>query len=78
MSLDLELDNEMLLEPCSNAEQLDAWIHAYARLHIPREPVCPHHVAPFEYIHRAYFEPARRDRKLGAQVILLRLYLRSG
>lgn len=48
-----------LTTPCTSATQLHGWIELYMRLKIPIEPVCPHHAAPFEYIRRAYFEPAR-------------------
>jgi Terminase RNaseH-like domain len=48
-----------LLKPCKNENQLDTWIRLYTLLKIPREPVCPGHSSPFEYIRRAYFEPTR-------------------
>src|SRR5439155_8498231 len=47
-----------ILLPCANADQLFEWIKRYLELTIPRQAVCPAHDAPFEYIRRAYFEPA--------------------
>lgn len=59
MSIDVATEHELLVSPCRDADELDAWIRFYTRLAIPRVPVCAHHVAPFEYIQRAYFEPAQ-------------------
>ena len=37
---------------------LHAWMREYLGLKVPRKAICAHHIAPFEYIKRAYFEPA--------------------
>jgi len=47
-----------LLARCTSDDELDAWVRAHLELTIPRQPVCPNHHAPFEYLHHAYFEPA--------------------
>ena len=44
--------------PVTTHEKLHAWLRLYLGLNVPRKPVCAHHVAPFEYLKRAYFEPA--------------------
>ncbi len=43
---------------CKTENQLHNWLKVHARLEIPRLPVCANHSAPWEYIRRAYFEPA--------------------
>src|SRR4051812_36956599 len=47
-----------MLHPCSTPDQLHAWVRLYTGLHLPRVAVCGGHAAPFEYVRRAYFEPA--------------------
>lgn len=47
-----------LLTPCRSADELHLWVRLFTGLDIPREAVCPHHDAPFEYLRQAYFEPA--------------------
>ena len=37
---------------------LHGWLRQYLGIDVPRKAVCAHHVAPFEYLKRAYFEPA--------------------
>lgn len=39
-------------------QELHEWIVRNTGLSIPRQAVCPNHCAPFEYVRRAYFEPA--------------------
>jgi hypothetical protein len=48
-----------LLEPCRSADELDQWIRQHVGLSIPRRAVCPNHSAPFDYVWRAYEEPAQ-------------------
>lgn len=45
--------------PLRNDDELANWLHLFCNLRIPRVPVCTNHCAPFDYIRRAYFEPAR-------------------
>src|SRR3954470_6088286 len=45
--------------PATEPTELHKWIKMFTHLHIPSDPVCPHHQAPFDYIQRAYFEPAQ-------------------
>jgi hypothetical protein len=40
-----------------SAEELADWLKLFLGLRVPRKAVCAHHVAPFEYLRRAYFEP---------------------
>jgi hypothetical protein len=47
-----------LCKPCITADELHQWIAHYTKLKIPRKPVCLNHNAPFEYVWRAYNEPA--------------------
>ena len=44
--------------PMHSAEQLAEWVRIFLGLRVPRKPICAHHIAPFEYLKRAYFEPA--------------------
>jgi len=44
--------------PCLTPDQLHDWVRIHANIIIPRAPVCPNHHAPFDYLCRAYFEPA--------------------
>jgi hypothetical protein len=53
------LDYEaLLLKPCRDAEALHAWVRLFCGLDVPRVAVCAGHDAPFDYLCRAYFEPA--------------------
>ncbi|MGN6505594.1 MAG: hypothetical protein ACTHM6_08530 [Tepidisphaeraceae bacterium] len=45
--------------PCETPDELHAWILRYTGLRIPRQPICAHHQAPFDYVTQAYFEPAK-------------------
>lgn len=47
-----------LLRPCRTPDELHAWVRLFCGLNVPRTPVCGGHDAPFEYLRRAYFEPA--------------------
>lgn len=42
----------------ATAEELRAWVEGNLGLKLPAKSVCPGHVSPFEYLRRAYFEPA--------------------
>ena len=44
--------------PLHSSDSLWNWIAVYLNLRVPRTPRCAHHVAPFTYLERAYFEPA--------------------
>jgi hypothetical protein len=50
---------DQLLAPCVNEDELHAWLLKYLQVNVPRNPICPGHCAPFEYVRRAYFEPAQ-------------------
>src|ERR1700745_571176 len=45
-------------KPLLDEKDLHNWIETFLRLKMPRQSVCPGHVAPFEYLRRSYFEPA--------------------
>lgn len=53
-----ETNENNLRAHCESHDELHAWILQHTGLRIPRQAVCPNHFAPWEYIHRAYFEPA--------------------
>jgi hypothetical protein len=44
---------------CDTPDQLWDWIQRHTGLRIPREPVCPGHQAPFDYLRHVYFEPGK-------------------
>jgi hypothetical protein len=48
-----------LLRPLRSPDDLHRWVRVFCNLHLPRQSVCPNHVAPFDYLARAYFEPTR-------------------
>ena len=48
----------LLFAPVHTPDALHAWIELFTGLRVPRKAVCPHHAAPFDYLLRAYFEPA--------------------
>ncbi len=45
-------------QPCRDEQQLWNWMEHFLQLRVPRQAVCPGHHPPFDYIRRAYFEPA--------------------
>ncbi len=49
---------QLLLTPCRTPTELHDWVKCFTSLDIPRQPVCTHHDAPFDYLVAAYFEPA--------------------
>jgi hypothetical protein len=57
MSLDIRAKPQLLI-PCYRADELHRWIRLYTGLRVSREPICPGHAAPFEYLRLAYFEPS--------------------
>jgi hypothetical protein len=48
----------LLLRSCRTDDELHAWVRLYTGLDVPRQPVCPGHDAPFDYLRYSYFEPA--------------------
>lgn len=44
--------------PTPDPADLHRWIRESLKLNIPTRPVCPHHQAPFDYIHAAYTDAA--------------------
>lgn len=47
-----------LMTPVMTQDELHDWIVRFTGLVVPRENVCPHHHAPFEYLRSSYFEPS--------------------
>lgn len=47
-----------MLKPCRNANDLQRWLKRHLNLRLPPSSLCPGHCSPFEYLRRAYFEPA--------------------
>ena len=50
---------EDLLRVCTSDDDLWRWVDDHVGASIPRQPVCPEHQAPFDYLKAAYREPAR-------------------
>lgn len=50
---------ELLETRCRSRAQLWWWVRTFLGLQVPRRAVCPDHIAPFEYLMRAYFEPGQ-------------------
>lgn len=50
--------HELVTRPCRTPDELHAWVRLFCGLNVPRIATCPAHDAPFEYLRRAYFEPA--------------------
>ncbi len=48
----------LLFKPCKTRDALHAWVKLFVGIDVPRMSICPDHDAPFEYLVRAYFEPA--------------------
>ncbi|HVT87407.1 MAG TPA: hypothetical protein VHD56_01030 [Tepidisphaeraceae bacterium] len=57
-----EMDNkeeeQCFRERCVNANHLHAWVYRFTGLNIPRQAICEHHQAPFDYLKKSYFEEA--------------------
>src|SRR5688572_3873908 len=76
------------MKRCESADELLEWLELFCKLRVPTKPVCPHHDAPFEYIRRAYVEPAQDlivwaprgggKTRLGAAATLLDLLHKPG
>jgi hypothetical protein len=52
------LQQSLLLRPLQTPDDLHRWVRLFCNVNVPRAPVCPAHTAPFDYLVRAYFEPA--------------------
>lgn len=50
---------DLLLTPLATPDDLHRWIRLFCNLSVPRAPVVAGHSAPFDYVVRAYFEPAQ-------------------
>ena len=50
--------DQLLFRPCRTPDQLHRWLRLFLGLNVPRRCVCDNHDAPFDYLCRAYFEPA--------------------
>ena len=48
----------LALAPCKTPDDLHRWVRLFTGMNVPRAAVCPGHAAPFDYLVRAYFEPA--------------------
>jgi hypothetical protein len=53
-----DIDMDDLLRVCATEDELHDWVKRFCGIDVPRRAVCTHHVAPFDYLRRAYFEPA--------------------
>src|ERR1051325_3392117 len=38
---------------------LHNWLQSLLKIHIPTQPICPHHNAPFDYLTHTFFEPSK-------------------
>ena len=52
------LQQSLLLRPLHTPDDLHRWVRLFCNVNVPRVPVCAAHAAPFDYLIRAYFEPA--------------------
>ena len=50
---------DLLTSPLATPDDLHRWVRLFCNLNIPRVPVVAGHGAPFDYVTRAYFEPAQ-------------------
>jgi len=50
---------DLLLHPLATPDDLHRWVRLFCNLNVPRTPVVAGHSAPFDYLVRAYFEPAQ-------------------
>ena len=57
MSATTHLD--LLTRPLATADDLHRWVRLFCNLNVPRTAVVAGHAAPFDYLVRAYFEPAQ-------------------
>ena len=51
--------DQLLTTPLKTHDALHRWVRLFCNIDVPRQSVCEHHDAPFDYLARAYFEPAR-------------------
>lgn len=56
--MSVRLQRELLLRPLMTREDLHRWVRLFCNLDVPRTPARPGSSAPFDYLARAYFEPA--------------------
>jgi hypothetical protein len=52
------LQQSLLLRPLQTPDDLHRWVRLFCNINVPRTPVYAGHSAPFDYLVRAYFEPA--------------------
>jgi len=82
------MNPSQLLDPVMSPDDLHLWVRTFLHLNIPRQSVCTHHHAPFDYLSTAYFEPTRDQliwaprgggkTRLGAIATLLDLLHKPG
>ena len=53
-----QLQQDLLLRPLQTPDDLHRWVRLFCNISVPRVAVCEGHAAPFDYLVRAYFEPA--------------------
>ena len=53
-----QIQQEILLRPLKTTDELHRWVKLFCNLDVPRVPARTGASAPFDYLARAYFEPA--------------------
>ncbi len=56
--MSIKLEHDLLLRPLKTPDDLHRWVRLFCNLDVPRTPARPGSSAPFDYLVRAYFEPA--------------------
>jgi hypothetical protein len=56
--MSIQRQQELLLRPLHTPDDLHRWVRLFCNLDVPRVPARPGSSAPFDYLVRAYFEPA--------------------
>lgn len=56
--MSIQRQQDLLLRPLHTPDDLHRWVKLFCNLDVPRTPARPEANAPFDYLVRAYFEPA--------------------
>lgn len=56
--MSIQRQQDLLLRPLKTPDDLHRWVKLFCNLDVPRVPARPASSAPFDYLVRAYFEPA--------------------
>lgn len=56
--MSIKIQQDLLLRPLKTPDDLHRWVRLFCNVNVPRTPALPGSSAPFDYLVRAYFEPA--------------------